>query len=375
MTLLSKYHAVLLPAGTVLYLLLKPTARRCLRQPGPYLAAVVGLALFAPVIVWNAQHGWASFLYQGNRAGGFHGLQLAMLLEALVGQILYLTPWIWVVLVIVLVGHLRRGPGNWSDSEAFLICQAVPALTLFMGLSTFQRIMPHWPLIGFVALMPMLGRTWSERLAADPSRVTRRLIFVAAAPVVLAILFITHARTGLLQDSRGQLLGLFRPASDPSVDTIRWDQIARALKRRGLLDDPRSFLFTDYWCFSAELAMATRSAVPVACFHRDARSFTFWSRPEDWVGRDGIFVRVEDGLAEAANYTPWFSRIESLASIPIVRAGATMETVRLYRCIRQTDPFAFGYNGPGKLPRPDHDDKQPRDRPMLGQHPEVPALR
>ena len=136
--MLSKYHAVLLPLGAGFYLLIRPTARRCLRQPGPYLAAVVGLAVFAPVIVWNAGHGWASFVYQGTRAGGFHGLQPAMLIEALVGQILYLTPWIWVRLVVVLFGLVRRGPGDWSAAEAFLICQAVPVLALFLGVSTFQ---------------------------------------------------------------------------------------------------------------------------------------------------------------------------------------------------------------------------------------------
>jgi 4-amino-4-deoxy-L-arabinose transferase-like glycosyltransferase len=373
--LLSKYHAVLLPVGTALYLLLQPTARRCLRQAGPYLAALVGFALFTPVIVWNFRHGWASFLYQGNRAGGFHGLRLAMFLEALIAQILYLTPWIWVMLVIILVRLIRRGPGRWSESEAFLTCHAVPPLGLFLGLSTFQRIMPHWPLIGFVALFPLLGRLWAVRLAADPSGVGRRLTLVAMAPIILALLFITHAHTGLFQDSHGRLLGLINPTADPTVDTIRWDQVARELKRRGLLDDPRTFLFTDYWCFSAELAMATRGALPVACFHRDSRSFTFWSRPEDWVGRDGIFVRVEDGLAEATNYAPWFSRIEPLDTIPIVRAGATMQAVRLYRCLHLNDPFPFGYSGPGHLPRPDHTHRLPGRQPVLGRHPEVPALR
>jgi 4-amino-4-deoxy-L-arabinose transferase-like glycosyltransferase len=373
--LLSKYHAVLLPVGTVLYLLLKPAARRCLRQAGPYLAAVAGLALFSPVVVWNFRHHWVSFLYQGNRAGGFHGLHLAMFLEALIAQILYLTPWIWAVLVIILVRLFRRGPARWSESEAFLTCHAVPVLTLFLGLSTFQRIMAHWPLIGFVALMPLVGRLWAERLAADPRRVGRRLALVAGAPIVLALLFITHAHTGLFQDSQGRLLGLIGPAADPTVDTIRWDQVARSLKRRGLLDDPQSFLFTDYWCFSAQLAMATRSVVPVACFHRDARSFTFWSRPEDWVGRNGIFVRVEDGLAEAASYAPWFARIEPLDTIPIVRAGATMEVVRVYRCVHLTDPFPFGYSGRGKVPRPRRHPDLPGQPPVLGRHPELPALR
>ena len=68
--LLSKYHAVFLPAGTLLYLLLEPSARPWLRRPGPYLAVVVGLLVFSPVIWWNATHEWISFAFQGGRALG-----------------------------------------------------------------------------------------------------------------------------------------------------------------------------------------------------------------------------------------------------------------------------------------------------------------
>ena len=31
---------------------------------GPYLAMLVALIVFSPVIIWNATHGWASFLFQ-----------------------------------------------------------------------------------------------------------------------------------------------------------------------------------------------------------------------------------------------------------------------------------------------------------------------
>ena len=374
--MLSKYHSVLLPAGALLYLLLRPSARRCLRTPGPYLAAAVGLAMFAPVIGWNAIHGWASFLYQSNRAGGFRGLQLGMFWEALIAQVLFLTPWIWFALVLTLARLIRRGPRAWSDPEAFLICQAVPALALFMSIATFRRIMPHWPLIGFVALMPMLGRSLSERLSAHPRREWRRLVAMSTIPIVLGSLFVVQARTGLFQDGRGRLLGLISRRADPTVDTIRWDQIASELDRRGLLDDPGTFLFTEGWRFSAELAMATNRPETVACFHRDSRSFTFWSRPEDWVGRDGIFVRVEDALAVAENYAPWFTRIEPIATFPIVRAGVPLQTVNLYRCVNLTEPFPFGYTGPGPVPLPKTRSEPGKEgeEPTIVRHPATRAV-
>src|SRR5262249_49683904 len=57
--LLSKYQGVFLPVGAGLYLLIEPSARGWLRRPGPYLALLVGLVVFSPVIAWNAAHGWA----------------------------------------------------------------------------------------------------------------------------------------------------------------------------------------------------------------------------------------------------------------------------------------------------------------------------
>jgi hypothetical protein len=270
-------------------------------------------------------------------------------------------------LVVVLARQALKRPRDWSDAEVFLTCQAVPALGLFLGVATFQRIMPHWPMIGYVALMPMLGRDLAASLAARPERVRRALVTLTAVPVVLGTLFVVHARTGLFQDARGRLLGLVPPLADPTVDTIRWDQIAGELRRRGLLGDPHTFLFTDNWKFSAELAMATGGGTPVACYHRDARSFTFWSRPDDWVGRDGVFVRVADGLAWGSYYAPWFRSVEPLATFPVVRRGVPMQAVRLYRCVDQTAPFAFGLMGPGPTPRP--------EPPRLGQRPTPTAVR
>ena len=65
--MLSKYHAVLLPVGALLHIVCWPQARQALRKPGPYIASAIGLILFAPVIAWNASHGWASFAFQGGR--------------------------------------------------------------------------------------------------------------------------------------------------------------------------------------------------------------------------------------------------------------------------------------------------------------------
>ncbi|MGB5676138.1 MAG: glycosyltransferase family 39 protein, partial [Gemmatimonadota bacterium] len=62
--LLSKYTAVLLPAGAALGFVLDPRLRRRLLTPGPWIGVGLGLAAFSPVIMWNAELGWPSFAFQ-----------------------------------------------------------------------------------------------------------------------------------------------------------------------------------------------------------------------------------------------------------------------------------------------------------------------
>jgi hypothetical protein len=339
--MLSKYHAVLLPAGALLHILVWPPARRCLRKPGPYLAAAIGLILFSPVIAWNATHDWASFLFQGGRATLSHQLRLDHLGATLGTEALYLFPWLWLGMVAILVKLVRRGPRAWDKPESFLICQAAPALVLFHAIAAQRWIMPYWPLFGFIALMPLLGRHWAQGLKTNPTVYRKWIAAVALFPVLSAALVAAQARFGLLEDSQGRLLGLIAPKHDVTADMSCWDEVVRELQRRELLTDPRTFLFTDSWDRSAGLALATRGKAPVACYHLEPRSFSFWSRPEDWVGRDGIFIESVRAPGALSRYHKFFARYESIGTVRIVRRGALVREVYLYRGTHQTWPFPF----------------------------------
>ncbi len=188
------------------------------------------------------------------------------------------------------------------------------------------------------------------------------LVSLVAAPVVLAALFVAHAEPRPVPGRpTGGCAGLIPAKLDPTVDTIRWDQIAAELKRRGLCDDPNTFLFTDNWRFSAQLALATGYEAPVACFHRDARSFTFWSRPRR-LGRPGRDLRPRRRRpGRGRNTTPPGSAGSSRSPrFPITRAGVPMQTVRLYRCVGPDVPVPVRVS-PGRA-----DARSRRTRPESG---------
>jgi 4-amino-4-deoxy-L-arabinose transferase-like glycosyltransferase len=289
----SKYHAVFLPAAALLFIAVTPTARCHLRSAGPYVAAMIGLAGLVPTLLWNANHEWASFGFQGGRAVGF-GFRPLKLLSYLGEQSLHWFPWIWIALHIVLVKGLRHWRTR-SESERLLLCQAAVPLGFFLAIATIKGAMAHWALIGFLPLYPLLGQAWASDAIARPAWLARWHRFMAAATVALVAAILIVVR-----------------------------------------------LFTDEWSASGHLAFESGGVVPALCFRADdARGFAFWSRPEDWLGHDGLLVDVKNNPQLLEHYAPYFRSIELLTSFPMTRGGQPMLTVRVYLCTGLIEPYPF----------------------------------
>lgn len=329
---LSKYHAAFLPLGLVVDLMIDPAARRRLRWRGPMVAGLIGLVGLAPVVGWNARHAWASFAFQGGRALGTPAWRPAALASALVAPWFYLFPWIGIPLIVAAARAVRRARRDPTGrAERFLLAQAIGPWLTFALVACARPVLPHWPLVGTLALFPILGRDWAM---LPPRRLGRRLATVAALLIAAAVLAIGQARAGWLAPWPDRL--------DPTAEALGWDRLAAELDRLGLLDRPGTFLFTGHWYTSGQLARAVGDRAPVLCYHAgDARGFASWSRPEDWVGADGILVADGRRSTEPACFARYFTRIEPLGTLPITRGGRTVRRLRLFRCVRQTQPFPF----------------------------------
>ena len=65
--MLSKYTTIFFAVSILAWLLLVPEQRKWLVTPWPWISGLIALAVFSPTLIWNAQHHWASVLYQYNR--------------------------------------------------------------------------------------------------------------------------------------------------------------------------------------------------------------------------------------------------------------------------------------------------------------------
>ena len=74
--MLSKYNAFLLPISSAIFLIFSKEHRFWFKQKEPYLAILIASIMTLPVVIWNAQNGWATFGFQlahgfGNTASKF----------------------------------------------------------------------------------------------------------------------------------------------------------------------------------------------------------------------------------------------------------------------------------------------------------------
>ena len=159
----SKYTAALLPVGVLLWLVAVPRLRPWLARPWPWLAAALALALFSPVIVWNAGHGWVSLLRQGGRTGAWQPARTVQFLtELAAGQIGLATPILAVLFASGVVAAIRRA-GHGEPGPALLAGLVVPAGLVFAEHALGDRVQANWPSVMYPALAiaaASLGGRW-----------------------------------------------------------------------------------------------------------------------------------------------------------------------------------------------------------------------
>jgi 4-amino-4-deoxy-L-arabinose transferase-like glycosyltransferase len=312
LAMLSKYSAVLPIAGGLVYLLTQKQDRRWLARPQPWVAVAVAALMFTPVIVWNAEHGWASLAFQGNRADAVR-LQPFGPLVVLAGEALFLLPWIWAPLMLVWLRALR---GGLDDRPRWLFaCLGAGPVLLFAIVALWSRhVLFHWAAPGYLLLLPLLG----EALARWDGRALRR---VAAGTVALLLAGLAVVAI----EVRWNPLPL---PHDPALQAVDFTPLRAVLASRGLLGQP---VAAPNWSDAGRIGYALGGAPPVMCLNTDAREFGFAPGPASVIGQNILIVAPRSDEARIrAGYAAIFESIETLPPAVIDLPGRPGHRVPLF---------------------------------------------
>jgi 4-amino-4-deoxy-L-arabinose transferase-like glycosyltransferase len=330
---LSKYSAILTASGMAAFVLFSPGQRHWLRHPAPYVSAIVACAMATPVVAWNSQHRWASFEFQGGRgvpSGQLHPAQWAVMA---LGQIAFLSPWIFAALVAGLANAFRL----WRDQrQIFLLCLSLPPIVLFSLTPLWGgRGQPHWTMPGWFFAFPLMG-VWVNGLSAS-TKVLRRWAFVTTA-------FLTAvAGIAVVQASTGWpwvVLAAHSRVADPMLESFEWT----ALKNAPIFHPPPSFVVSTKWSDAGKIALALGPQIPVFVLSNDPRGWAFLDESARLVGQSGVIVtpaaEVTSTLAAARSL---FAKLGQPQLLPLGRGGRSEISLALIPAIGLTRGLPMPY--------------------------------
>ena len=309
----SKYTAALLGPAILVWLVWSPEMRRWLRSPMPYLAALLAVLVFSPVLEWNAAHGWVSLLKQGGRVGDWSPARAAQFVAELIGgQIGLATPPIALLggagLAIAL-RRARRGDAAWTLLAA---TSAIPA-AIFLEHALGDRVQANWPAIVYPSALLAAAAGLSERW---------RRWFAPSALFGLAL--------SLLVWTQATLAPLALPMLwDPTLLRLGgWAELAQQIDAEATRQNAE-FIVDDNYGQAALLArLLPKGRVVIGLDPR-------WSlfdlpRPNASIeGRLGLLVRT--ARRSDTPEDPAWSVIERLGALIRARNGMVAEEFRLYR--------------------------------------------
>jgi 4-amino-4-deoxy-L-arabinose transferase-like glycosyltransferase len=320
----SKYTAALLWFGIAIWLLICPPARAWLRRPGPWLGGLAGIAVFLPVVLWEARHGWPSFARQGSRLGDWHPAQAArFLVELIGGQIGLATPLVFAFCVAGVIAATRRAWRDRDPASTLLAALTLPSVALFTQHALGDRVQGNWPAVIYPAAAVAAG---GLRM-----RIWHRLLIPAVA-LGLGITLLVYLQAGL------NVLPL-PPHLDPLARQLAgWHALAAEIDAARLRTGAE-FIAADQYGVAAEL---TRQMPPgVAVVSAEPRWRLTNLPSARLAGQSGILV-----LNAGARIGSSWSDATEIGTAIRRYGGSAIETFALYRVVATDNADAVA------LPRP-----------------------
>jgi dolichol-phosphate mannosyltransferase len=348
--LLSKYTIALLGFAVLLFMLADPRSRRWWRRWHPYAATLIALAVFAPVIVWNADHDWASFAFQTSRR---LAERARFDLPRLIGSAMVLiTPTGLIAAGIALATRRSASTGLQATTDfprlwlLIRLCVLTP-LAVFALFSLRHEVKLDWTGAPWTAAIPVMAFGIFEA-----GRVLGRRSWVPAAwPPTLIVMLLFYG-AGL------QYLALGTPHVGLTQHTelipIGWrdlgrqiNEIAEEVERRD--GEPLLIVGMDRYAIASELAFyspdqskAVAQTSSGHLFDGVGLMYERWFPAKQQEGRTLLLVAWDPDDLAATRLEPHAESVEPL------RRGALMREGRVVR------PFYYrvvhGYRALPKIP-------------------------
>ena len=308
----------------------RPRCDAGLSRPHSLPSLAIALAIFAPFVVWNAAHGWATFAKQLGRAPptGFAPYYLA---EFVIAQTGLMNPLVVAALVPAVAAIPWRAPiatRSRDEARRILACTIAPATVYFLLHSLHDRIQGNWlaPLYPAAAILAAdwVAEARSRGVSGLAAAIAKAAQWAAPVGLVVAALSFAEAMTSAVP------LG---PAS-PFARLEGFRGLARDLDAKARAEGA-GYVLTQGYALTSLMTYYGDPTIAVVQPEQRIRWIFEPAPPETLFASPGLALG-EPGRHFDLILKMRFREVEPAGPLQRRQAGGTLEAYELYRV---SDPY------------------------------------
>ncbi len=234
--MLCKIHTAFLWLGLLLYIILHH--RQWLKEPVLYISVIISIALFYPVIKWNIDNHFITYLYHSKRVAVTNsGIDISSFLTFTGGQIFYTNPIVFFLIVLATIASFKNNLPVSLSQKRILLCCSLPLIIIATAISLFKNVLPHWSGPGYCGLILLTACHLSKQKIKTifEKKVMPKILLAACLFQLLIIIggiLIINFMPGTIGKKENKYLG----EGDFTMDMYGWKKLKTAFNKT-LKDD------------------------------------------------------------------------------------------------------------------------------------------
>jgi len=339
LALLSKYSSAALLSGAFFFILFHN--RKWFSAKETWIAFLLAILLFVPVIAWNINNDFISFTFHESRItpGKTMPLHPDYFGTEVIGQIFYNNPVNVMLIITAMIAWVRRKRFMNVDYFRLLMWICMPLTLVFLGFSLFRQTLPHWSGPAYSGFI-LIAAAWLADTSIQGH--TGRLVpgVLRAAIIFLAVLLtlaVGQIRFGWIPLERWKV-------RDITYDLYGWRQLGPEFKTIAEKDNAEGVMtgdpviFSWRWFPAANMDYYLGREIPVRLYALGTLERIhkyYWIDKERGpvrAGSDVYFLALSDDFVDPASlYVKMFDTIMPPDTINILRGQELVRQVYVYR--------------------------------------------
>jgi len=319
--ILSKYTMVLFPPLAFAFGLFHPDYRKRLATFWPYAGIVLGLLMFAPVIIWNIDNGWSTFRHVVHKGGVDRqfALHLTYLGSFIGSQVALLSPLVFILLLMTWFLPLKKTVQGKHWVLIYFFITSFPVVAIFTVLSLYSRVEGNWAAPAYlgavIIVAAVVGRLYEERSASRRYSIIKKLWpWSLATSLFITVLVFVHLYLPILPI----------PANLDrlSEETSEWEMMGKKVRElHQTMPYPDStFIFGLKYQTASKLAFYAPGKPKTVSINRWSRpnTYDYWWDDNELIGKDAVGI--------GGNYPKHLARLRQ-----VFESVEPMQKITIYR--------------------------------------------